>query len=70
VLVLYTDGIPEARDQQDEFFGEQRLLEIVQSNLGRSANDIQDTLLAEIHSFMGGTPQLDDITLMVVVRER
>jgi sigma-B regulation protein RsbU (phosphoserine phosphatase) len=68
-LVLYTDGIPEARNRQEEFFGETRLLEIVQSNLGCSAQDMQDALLVGVHRFMGNASQLDDITLMVVVRE-
>ena len=68
-LVFYTDGIPEAQNGQEEFFGEKRLLEIVQSNLGRSAQDMQDVLLAGVHRFMGNAAQLDDITLMVVVRE-
>ncbi len=68
-LVLYTDGVPEARDQQEEFFGEKRLLEIVQANLGHSAQDIQNALLAEVHQFMGDAPRLDDITVMVVVRD-
>jgi sigma-B regulation protein RsbU (phosphoserine phosphatase) len=69
VLVLYTDGIPEAQDRQEAFFGEKRLQEIVQSNLGRSAQEIQDALLAEVRRFRGDASQNDDITLMVVVRE-
>jgi sigma-B regulation protein RsbU (phosphoserine phosphatase) len=68
-LVLYTDGVPEARSQQEEFFGEKRLLAIAQANLGRSAQDIQNALLAEVHQFMGDAPRLDDITVMVVVRD-
>ena len=68
-LVLYTDGVPEAQNQQEEFFGEKRLLEIVQANLERSAQDIQNALLAEVHQFMGNAPRLDDITVMVVVRD-
>jgi sigma-B regulation protein RsbU (phosphoserine phosphatase) len=68
-LVLYTDGITEAQDRQEEFFGEKRLLEIVQDSLGRSAQDMQDALLAEVHRFMGDASQFDDITLMAVVRE-
>ena len=68
-LVLYTDGIPEAQNGHEEFFSEQRFLEIIQSNRGRSAQDMQDLLLAEVHSFVADAPQLDDITLMVVVRE-
>ncbi len=69
VLVLYTDGIPEAQDRQEVFFGEKRLLEIVQGNLGRSAQAIQHALMAEVHRFMGDAPRLDDITLMVVIRD-
>jgi sigma-B regulation protein RsbU (phosphoserine phosphatase) len=68
-LVLYTDGIPEAQNRAEEFFGEKRWVEIAQGNLGRSAQDMQDALLAGVHRFMGDAPQLDDITLMVVVRE-
>jgi DNA-binding CsgD family transcriptional regulator len=68
-LLLYTDGIPEAQNGHEEFFGEKRLLEIVQSNLGRSAQVMQEVLLAEVHRFMADAPQLDDITLMVMVRE-
>jgi serine phosphatase RsbU (regulator of sigma subunit) len=68
-LVLYTDGVPEARNQQEEFFGEKRLLAIAQASLGRSAQDIQNALLAGIHQFMGNAPRLDDVTVMVVVRD-
>jgi sigma-B regulation protein RsbU (phosphoserine phosphatase) len=69
VLVLYTDGITEAQDGQDRFFGEGRLLEIVRDSLGRSARDIQDALISEVHEFVGAAPQFDDITLMVVARD-
>jgi NarL family two-component system response regulator LiaR len=69
VLVLYTDGITEAQDRREMFFGQERLLEIAQANLGRSAREIQDVLIAEVHKFVGDVPQFDDITLMVVVRD-
>jgi len=69
VLLLYTDGITDALDEQDEFFQPERLLEVVQASLGRSAQEIQDALLAEVHQFMGQGPQFDDITLLVVARD-
>ena len=69
VLVLYTDGITEAQDQQDVFFGEDRLLEIAQSRLGHSAQDIHEGLISKVRDFVGDAPQYDDITLMVVARE-
>lgn len=67
-LVLYTDGVTDAEDETGAFFGQERLLEIAQANLGQSAQNIQDTLIAEIHQFVDDAPQFDDITLMVVVR--
>jgi serine phosphatase RsbU (regulator of sigma subunit)/DNA-binding NarL/FixJ family response regulator len=69
VLLLYTDGATEAQDRQGVFFGEKRLLEIAQANLGRSAQGIQDALSAEVREFVGDAPQADDITLMVLVRK-
>ncbi|MGB5933599.1 MAG: SpoIIE family protein phosphatase [Anaerolineae bacterium] len=68
VLVLYTDGVTEAQNAQEAFFGEERLLEIAQANRGRSAQDIQDALIADVHEFVGDASQFDDITLMVVIR--
>lgn len=69
VLVLYTDGITDAEDTQGGFFGEQRLLETVQDNLGRSAADIQGALVKAVGDFSEGAVQNDDIALVVVVRD-
>jgi serine phosphatase RsbU (regulator of sigma subunit) len=68
VLVLYTDGITEAQDRHGAFFGEERLLTMVQANQGRAAKDIADALLKEVHAFVGDAPRYDDITLLVVAR--
>jgi sigma-B regulation protein RsbU (phosphoserine phosphatase) len=67
-LVLYSDGITEAQDAREEFFEEERLLELGQENLGRSAQEVQDRILAEVDRFVGDAPQVDDITLMVLAR--
>ena len=69
MLVLYTDGLTEASSPQEEFFGEERLLDLAKSNLGHSAQDVQDALMEHVHQFIGDAPQFDDITLAVVVRE-
>lgn len=66
--MLYTDGITEAQDRQEKFFGKERLLEVAQTNLGRSAQEIQDALITAVDKFVGHAPQFDDITLMVIVR--
>jgi sigma-B regulation protein RsbU (phosphoserine phosphatase) len=67
-LVLYTDGITEAQNANQAFFGSERLLGVIQTNVGHSAQDLQNALLAEVHEFVGNAPQFDDITLVVVVR--
>ena len=69
VLVLYTDGIPEAQNAQGEFLGGDRLLETVRTNLGRPAREIQDAILADVKKFAGDTPQSDDIALIVLLRD-
>jgi sigma-B regulation protein RsbU (phosphoserine phosphatase) len=70
MLILYSDGLTEAWDrQQEELFGKERLLEVAQANLGRSAQDVQDALMTQVLEFMGDAPQSDDITLAIVVRD-
>jgi serine phosphatase RsbU (regulator of sigma subunit)/CHASE3 domain sensor protein len=69
LLLLYTDGITEAQNDQETFFDEDRLREVVRANWGRSATDIQDGVIAEVDGFVGDAPQFDDITMMVVIRD-
>jgi serine phosphatase RsbU (regulator of sigma subunit) len=70
LLVLYTDGVTDADNGQDGFFGEERLLEAMLAHCDDSAQEIQAALVAEVHKFVGAAPQFDDITLMVIKREK
>jgi serine phosphatase RsbU (regulator of sigma subunit) len=67
-LLLYTDGAIDARTQEGEPFGLQRLLDTTQAHLGLSPVEIQDAILKEIHDFVGTAPRFDDLTLAVVSR--
>jgi sigma-B regulation protein RsbU (phosphoserine phosphatase) len=67
-LVLYTDGISEARNPQGVYFGEQRLLNVLRANIGQPAQKIQQALLDEVGSFTTGAPREDDIALIVMAR--
>jgi sigma-B regulation protein RsbU (phosphoserine phosphatase) len=69
MLVFYSDGVTDAQDAHETFFGEERLLQAVRANSGRSAQEVREALIAEVHEFMGDAPQFDDITLLVAVRE-
>ena len=68
-LLLYTDGILDAQNQRREFFGVDQMLEVVQSNSGSSAQAVQDALISSVFAFAGAEPQLDDIALMILVRD-
>lgn len=67
-LVLCTDGILERRNPADEFYGEARLIEVVQKNLSRPARDILAAVFKECEAFGGQRPFDDDATLVVVKR--
>jgi sigma-B regulation protein RsbU (phosphoserine phosphatase) len=69
MLLLYTDGVTEAQDEQGRFFGPQRLLKIARALHGRPALSVQDTILTEVGCFCGEAPQADDIALMTIVRK-
>jgi sigma-B regulation protein RsbU (phosphoserine phosphatase) len=64
-MVLYTDGVTEACNSDDEEFGEDRLLQVLQQNADRSAVEIQKQILQAAAEFSRGTWQ-DDATLLVV----
>ena len=68
-VVLYTDGIPDARDAGGAMFGEDRLVEVAQKAQGCTAREVQEALLDEVHGFVGKAPRFDDITLMVLAME-
>jgi serine phosphatase RsbU (regulator of sigma subunit) len=69
VLLLYTDGITEAQDESEHFFGEERLLALVLAHRNHSAHDIREAILDGVHAFVGEAAQFDDMALLVIVRE-
>lgn len=70
ILVLFTDGIPDAQDELGNFFNEEIITEIVRTNNQRLAFEIQSSIIEEVQKFSGNNPQSDDITLMVLVRDK
>ena len=68
-LLAYTDGVTDAQNEQEEAFGEERLLEIARKNLEKSPIEMRTAIFDGIKDFVGDAPQLDDITLLIVARE-
>src|SRR5712671_4348671 len=64
-VVLFTDGVTEARNAAGEEFGEARLLRLLEDHRALSADDLQAKILAAAGEFSGGRWQ-DDATLLVL----
>ncbi len=65
-IVIYSDGVTEAQNTAERFFGKKRLREIVESRAGASCNAIHDAVQEAVAAFTEGAPQSDDITLVVL----
>jgi sigma-B regulation protein RsbU (phosphoserine phosphatase) len=68
VLVLFTDGINEAPNEEGKEFSTARLADTVRSLHGSAPREINDGILEAVQRFTGETPQRDDFTLVTVKR--
>lgn len=70
-LLIYTDGVTEAQDGQQDEFGEERLLTAAETCLanGRSVPSMTQHIVTAVHQFVGDAPQFDDLTLLILRRE-
>ncbi|MBC8084881.1 MAG: SpoIIE family protein phosphatase [Hymenobacter sp.] len=66
VMVIYTDGIVEARNASQEEYGEQRLHYMLEQTFPLEADEIKEQILADLSQFSAGQPMHDDQTLLVV----
>ncbi len=66
VLLLYTDGVTEAMNDEREMFGLDRLMRLVKQNLALDAQGLIDTIYDEVLKFSAGAPRSDDLTLIVL----
>jgi phosphoserine phosphatase RsbU/P len=67
-LVLYTDGLTEAPNENDREFGGARLADSLRASHAGSARQINDSILQAVESFSGSTGLRDDYTLLTVKR--
>jgi len=66
ILVVYSDGLTDARNPQDEMFGEKRLRGIIREEAPSGSQALEQRFLKAIEEFTQGMPQTDDITFVVV----
>lgn len=66
LMILYTDGITEAKDKRGEEFGYDRLIQVVEEVKTLSPKEIQDHLIQKLYEFSGTENINDDYTTMIV----
>jgi sigma-B regulation protein RsbU (phosphoserine phosphatase) len=69
LLVLYSDGVTEAVNENGDMFEEERLLEVLSRVRGEPASLILSSVLESVDSFVGNNEQADDISLIVMKRQ-
>ena len=68
LLVAYSDGVTEARNVRDEFFGDQRLRSILGRSVGISPDRVGEKILEEVDRFVDEAPRSDDLSLVIIKR--
>ncbi|HSO76853.1 MAG TPA: SpoIIE family protein phosphatase [Blastocatellia bacterium] len=67
-LLLYTDGVTEARDPLDGEYGTERLLRLAASYQHLAPQKLVEACLEDVRSFRSGAPRNDDLTVMAIRR--
>lgn len=65
-LFVYTDGLNEAEDQQQQQFGDDRLLSILRNLHFESSQQVVETLAAEVEKHRNGAEPNDDLTMLCI----
>ena len=63
-LFLYTDGVPEATDENNELFGTDRMLEALNKNPNADPEEVLKNVRYAIDIFVGEAPHFDDLTML------
>ena len=64
-ILIYTDGVTEAQNTKEEFYGEERLISILNSKIQNTKETIEN-IKADIKEFSTGASQFDDITILAL----
>jgi len=70
VLVVYSDGLTEARDPENNFYGEERAKRLFASLHGLTAQQSFDRIRKDLDTFRGTSRLPDDLSLLIIARNR
>ena len=66
-LILYTDGVPEAKAADGSRFGMDRLVEIVERNKGSAPEKLVSDIKKDVDDFQSDKDPFDDVTIMSII---
>jgi sigma-B regulation protein RsbU (phosphoserine phosphatase) len=66
LFVLFTDGITEAMNPEGDYFGDERLGALIQQQAHLPFEELRERILREVGAFVGGAPQQDDMTMLLL----
>lgn len=69
LMALFSDGVTEAQDEEENEFGEQRTADFIRPIANEPADAIVSKVFEELDRFAGTAPQYDDITLFIIKRD-
>ncbi|MCR5633073.1 MAG: serine/threonine-protein phosphatase [Eubacterium sp.] len=64
-VFVYTDGLPEARNSDKEFFGTDRMLDVLNKDPYAKGQALLTAMINEMSSFVGNAEQFDDVTMLI-----
>jgi sigma-B regulation protein RsbU (phosphoserine phosphatase) len=68
LVVVFSDGVTEMSNAQDEEYGDERLVAAVRAARTNPVREIVDTVTRSLASFAGGVPSRDDVTILAIRR--
>ncbi|MDX1591295.1 MAG: PP2C family protein-serine/threonine phosphatase [Balneolaceae bacterium] len=69
ILIMFTDGVVEAVDQNHAFYGEKRLYELVRKNSDLCSEELIKVIMDDLEKFSEGVSQHDDMTMLIIRKQ-
>ena len=66
MLVLLSDGLPEAENSSGELYDYERVVKLINENANKSAEEIKNKLIGEVDIWLDGNVPEDDVTFVVI----
>jgi len=70
IIMLYTDGVSEATNSENQLYGNVRILDTVKEHYSKEPLEINKAIIESIKKFVGNNEQNDDITIMTISYNR